>query len=180
QDDRLERLRDLDGRRQRDGVRRGGPRRRGGGAAPGPCFLGRRERRCGVRVADRRIVDLARRDGKGRERERGSLGRRRRRAGGAADRDERDRGLTRGVDVEQRIHVGIDEAGDDPRREPDAGGEAEEVREQRAAVPEGVPVRPRLVLPRVPPVGRRADERRGRLRDRRLATGRGDERAAVI
>ena len=132
--------------------------------------VGGRKRRCRVDRADERVVDLGGREREGRvfhglERRGGRRGR-----GVGPERDQLQGGLARRVHAQQPIHLGVDESGQEARREPECTGDGEQVGEHRAGVPEEVPVRARLILPGVSPVD--AGEQDGRRPARQRVVGR--------
>ena len=67
--------------------------------------------------------------------------------------NERDGRFLGRVHVEQLIDRTVGEAHDHARRDALAAGDRQQVRQHRAAVPEGVAIRTRLVLPGIAPPG---------------------------
>src|SRR5204863_8604640 len=140
EDHRRDRLGRRDARRERDGGAAGGRERRGGErAAPGGGLLRRRGRGGGVRAPDGRVVDLARGERQRREAERRRGRRRRGRRPAAPEGQQAERHLARGVEVEEPVQLVVDEAEHDAGGQIHRGRHGEQVREQRAVVPEAVP-----------------------------------------
>src|SRR5262249_6598619 len=129
------------------------------------------ERGVGVRLDEERIADFVRR-----QRNHSSVERRyhwRRRSGPFVGSDgyQLERALLAGIDAEQRVHLAVDEAGQDARVEVEGRSAREEIGEQRARIPEQVPVATRFVLPGIAPVDGRGDE--DGWRERHGLVGRG-------
>jgi hypothetical protein len=127
-----------------------------------------------------RIVDRFAREWQRRVPERRGRRRRRRRWRAVADRDHGDRDLALRIEVEQAFERAVDESGDGLRRHVERRCGGEQVCEQRARIPEHVPVCARAVLPRVPPEGAGEDEQHRRLRDVGLRARRVDKRRAMV
>ena len=110
----------------------------------------------------------------------GARGARRGGAGPTAERHQGETALPGRVDAEEGVHQGIGEPEEHPGRDVNRHRGREEVRQQRAGVPEEVPERPRPVLPGVPPVDRREDRGGRRVGDEVLPARRVRERRAMI
>ena len=174
-DDRLDGLRD-DGGRQRLERDIGAERaafagRRGPGGAPRLHRRRGRERRGRVGLANQRIVDLVAGERQGREAEAGQGRCRRGGPSAGAEREHGERRLVGLIDVEQARDVVVDESGDDVGRDAERGRDGKQIRDQRARVPEAVPVGARPVLPGVPPKGARQHEQDGSVGHVRLVAG---------
>src|SRR5258708_17796638 len=67
--------------------------------------------------------------------------------------------FTLGIDIQQMIHVGVDEAAYDLGRQTQGSGDGEKVGEHSPVVPAEVAVGARLILPRLAPVSACANHR---------------------
>src|SRR5207245_7418979 len=88
--------------------------------------------------------------------------------------------FTLGIDIQQAIHVGIDETTHDAGSQTQGGGDGEKVGEESTVVPTEVAVSARLIFPGVAPVSAGANDSEWRVCDRRFSAGGFKERAPII
>src|SRR6266852_7052094 len=103
-----------------------------------------------------------------------------RECGGVAKSYKREGHFTLGIDVQQAIHAGVDEAAHDPGRQTEGGGNSEQVGEESAVVPAEMAVGAGLIFPGVAPAGAGANDGERGVGDGGFAAGGFEEDTTVI